>query len=324
MAEQQTLGDLGEFELIDIIARGLAPGGTTSAESVLVGPGDDGAVLRLAGDRAVVSTDVLVEGVHFRRDWSTAIQVGRKAVAVNVSDIEAMGARPVGLVLGFSAPADLPVTWLRYLVQGIAEECATAGVWAVGGDVTRADQVVLSVTVIGDLADREPVRRNGARAGDVVAVLGTLGWAAAGYSVLRRGFGSPRAVVNAHKVPSVPYGQGRVAAEAGASAMIDVSDGLLSDLGHIAAASEVTIDVLTDAFEIAEPVQAVASATGASPLVFMLTGGEDHALAATFAPHDVPAGWNVIGRVLPYQDGPRVTVDGGEWDGATGWDHFRR
>lgn len=322
MADQQVLADLGEFELIDLISRGLSPAGATVAESVEIGPGDDGAVLRLAGDRAVLSTDVLVEGLHFRRDWSTGIQVGRKAVAVNVADIEAMGARPVGMLLGFSAPPDVPVTWLRFLVQGIAEECSAAGVWAVGGDVTRASQICLAVTVVGDLDGRPAVRRSGARVGDVVAVLGQLGWAAAGWSVLRRGFGSPRAVVNAHKVPNPPYGQGRVAAASGASAMIDVSDGLLADLGHVAKASNVAIDVLTDALDIAEPVAAVAAATGDSPLSFVLTGGEDHALAATFAPHDVPDGWTVIGRVLPHHDGPRVTVDGQEWDGPAGWDHF--
>jgi thiamine-monophosphate kinase len=151
---------------------------------------------------------------------------------------------------------------------------------------------------------------------------GRLGWAAAGVAVLGRGFRSPRAVVVAHRVPEPPYGQGRVAAEAGASAMIDISDGLLADLGHVSRASGVTLDVDTTALEVAEPQKAVAAAIGGGdPLVFQLTGGDDHALVAAFEPGQVPTGWRVIGRVLSGE--PRVLVDGRPWDGSSvGWEHF--
>ncbi|HEY9291664.1 MAG TPA: thiamine-phosphate kinase, partial [Microlunatus sp.] len=122
------------------------------------------------------------------------------------------------------------------------------------------------------------------------------------------------------KVPEVPYGQGKVAALAGATSMIDISDGLLADLGHVAERSGVAIDLRRDAFEIAEPLQAVAAATGSDPLKLILTGGEDHALAATFAADAVPEGWTVIGAV---NDGePGVTVDGAPWEGDAGWDHY--
>ncbi|MEN0072723.1 MAG: AIR synthase-related protein, partial [Propionicimonas sp.] len=167
-----------------------------------------------------------------------------------------------------------------------------------------------------------PVTRAGARPGDQVAVVGRLGWADAVLSVLNRGFRSPAAVVNAHRVPEPPYGQGIVAALAGATAMVDVSDGLLADLGHVASASGVVADVDTAALTISEPQTAVAAALGGKdPLEFVLTGGDDHALAACFPPGAVPAGWRVIGRIA--EGGPAVLVDGEPWQGDPGWAHFR-
>jgi thiamine-monophosphate kinase len=192
-----------------------------------------------------------------------------------------------------------------------------------GGDVTRSDKIVISVTVFGTLEGRSAVTRSGARPGDVVALCGRSGWAAAGWAVLGRGFRSPRAAVQAYQVPEVPYGQGRVAALAGATSMIDISDGLLADLGHIADRSGVSIDVHREAFEVPDPLQAVAAATGSDPYRLILTGGEDHALAATFAPGDVPEGWTVIASVSDPGDGPAVTVDGEQWEDSTGWDHYR-
>lgn len=316
----QTLGELGEFALIDAMTQDVADG-----ESVLIGPGDDGAVLVVDGP-LISSVDVLVEGVHFRRDWSEARDVGRKAVAVNVADIEAMGGRAVGLLVGFSSPPELPVGWALDFSAGLKSECATAGVALLGGDVTRALEVTISVTILGVLDGRKPVRRAGARPGDVVAITGRTGWAAAGMVVLGRGFRSPRAVVEAQRVPQVPYGAGAAAAAAGATAMIDVSDGLLADLGHVATASGVVIDLATDAFEVAEPLQAVSAATGTDPLHLILTGGEDHALVATFEEAaQVPEGWRVIGTVREVEEteDARVLVDGASWQGVGGFDHFR-
>lgn len=317
MTEAQTLADLGEFHLIDLLTRH-----THHGDEVIVGPGDDGAVLRLGPD-LVTSTDVLIEDVHFRRTWSQPIDIGRKAVAVNVADMEAMGARTVGLLLGLAAPVTTPVTWLRFLAQGLTEECQTVGASLVGGDVVSAPQVSLSVTVFGVPGESGPVLRSGARPGDEVALCGgPLGLAAAGLQVLRQGFRSPRAAVSAQRVPAVPYGAGQRAAEAGATAMIDVSDGLLADVGHIARASGAHIDIARDAIPVPDEVHAVARAHGAEPLAFVLTGGEDHALVATFPPGAAPDGWSVIGSV---RDGshPQVTVDGEPWAGAKGWQHFR-
>jgi len=305
---------VSEFALIELITRGLPQG-----EQVVVGPGDDCAVLRLRGDLAV-STDAMVEGVHFRRDWSAPRDIGRKAVASSVADLEADGARPVGIVIALVLSDAVDEAWVTALRDGIREECERAGVSLVGGDLSRGPVVVITCTVLGDLDGRPPVTRAGARPGQVVAVRGRLGLAQAGLAVFTRGFRSPAAAVNAHRVPEPPYGQGVVAALAGASAMVDVSDGLVADLEHIAAASGIGIDIDAAALPVGEPQQAVAAALGRSdPLAFVLGGGDDHALAATFAPDAVPAGWQVIGRVTR---GDAVTVDGQVWDGSHGWDHF--
>jgi thiamine-monophosphate kinase len=313
------LGESGEFSLISAITAGLP-----SAPEVVIGPGDDAAALAIEPP-VLTSVDVLVEGVHFRRDWSSAAEVGRKAVAVNVADIEAMGGRAVAIVVGLSAPAELPRSWAIELADGIRSEGERCGVVLVGGDVTGSRDVTISVTVLGALDGRPPVRRSGAGPDQVVALVGRTGWAAAGMAVLQRGFRSPRAVVEAQRVPEVPYGQGRVAADAGATAMIDVSDGLLGDLAHVARASGVVVDLDLAAFELPEVLQAVAAATGKDPYALLLAGGEDHALAAVFASADaVPEGWRVIGRTraVGAEEEPGVLVDGEVWQGATGWDHF--
>jgi thiamine-monophosphate kinase len=313
-----TLGELGEFQLIDALTADLQP-----SPDVLIGPGDDAAAVTVPGT-LISSMDVLVERVHFRQEWAGAREIGRKAVAVNVADIEAMGGQVVGLLVGFSAPSELAVQWALELAGGLRDECEAAGATLLGGDVTRSRDITIAVTALGTTGDGNPVRRSGARPGDVVALIGRVGWAAAGLLVLGRGFRSPRVVVEAYRVPQVPYGAGALAAHAGAHAMIDISDGLLADLGHVATMSGVEIDVSTAALEVPEPLKAVAAATNTDPYSLILTGGEDYALAGTFStPADVPDGWSVIGSVrAPTGEGPRVLVDGGFWESASGFDHF--
>lgn len=309
-----TLADVGEFGLIgELVA--LFPQG----EHVLIGPGDDAAVLRVKAGHVVVSTDLMVEGRHFRRDWASAADVGHRAAAQNLSDINAMGGRATSLTVGLAAPADLPAQWALDFARGFAEECALVGASVVGGDLTRADQVVIAVTVLGSCT-QAPVVRSGARPGDVLAICGRQGWAAGGLSVLGRGFRSPRVLVEAYRRPEPPYDAGRVAAEAGATSLIDISDGLLAEAGHLADDSGVAIDVRAGAFEVPEPLQAVGAALGADPMQFILGGGDDHALLATFpAATSVPEGWTVIGAVA---EGSGVTVDGAAYEGPTGWTHF--
>jgi len=313
-APQTTLAEIGEFGLIDSLVPHFEQG-----EHVLVGPGDDAAVLRVRTGHVVVSTDLMVEGRHFRREWADARDVGHRAAAQNLSDINAMGGRATSLTVGLAAPGDLEIGWAQEFAQGFAEEAGLVGASVVGGDVTRADQIVVAVTVLG-ACTVSPVLRSGAEPGDVLALHGRQGWAAGGLAVLARGFRSPRVLVEAYRRPEPPYRAGLVAAEAGATAMVDISDGLLAEAGHVARASGVAIDVRTDAFEVPEPLQAVAAALGSDPLQFILGGGDDHALLACFASvDDVPEGWAVIGQVA---EGEGVTVDGAEYDGPTGWQHF--
>ena len=166
---------LGEFGLI---ARVVARLGTTPG--VLLGPGDDAAVVAAPDGRVVATTDVLVEGVHFRRDWSSAYDVGRKAAAANLADVAAMGGTGTALLVGLAAPADLPVAWAEALADGLRDEAALVGAAVVGGDTVTADRIVVSVTALGDLAGRAPVTRSGARPGDVVVLAGRMGRSAAG------------------------------------------------------------------------------------------------------------------------------------------------
>jgi len=316
-----TLAEVGEFGLISRLVDHFEQG-----EHVLLGPGDDAAVLRVRQGHVVVSTDLLVEGRHFRRDWSEALDVGHRAAAQNISDVNAMGGRAHSLTVGLAAPADLPVAWALDFARGFARECALVGASVVGGDLTQADQVVVAVTVLG-ACTTSPVTRAGARPGDVLALAGRQGWSAGGLAVLGRGFRSPRALVEAYRRPEPPYDAGPAAADAGATAMVDVSDGLLADAGHLAAHSGVALDVRTEALSIAEPLATVAAALNVDPVALILGGGEDHALLATFPSADVlPPGWRVIGEAREAgadgQDAGLVTVDGSAYDGERGWRHF--
>ncbi len=307
----------GEFGLIAAVTSRLRGG-----PACLLGPGDDAAIVAAPDCRVVASTDVLVEGRHFRRDWSAAKDVGHRAAAANLADIAAMGAVPTALLVGFCAPPDLELRWAEELTDGISAEAATVGAAVVGGDMSASPLITIAVTALGDLAGRDPVLRSGAHPGDVVAISGRIGYAAAGYAVLSRGFRSPKLLVEAHRRPQVPYPAGPAAADLGATAMIDVSDGLLADLGHVAKASAVAIDVHTEAFEVSTQMRDAAGALGADPYTWILTGGDDHALAATFpAGTRLPDEWMVIGTV---GEGEGVTVDGAPYtDAPAGWDHFR-
>lgn len=310
-----TLAQVGEFGVIDAIVAGRR-----QPAAVTLGPGDDAAVITAADGRTVVSTDMLVQDRHFRLDWSAPHDIGRKAIAQNAADVEAMGASPTAFVVAFGAPPDTPAAAAQQLSDGMWDEARRCGAGIAGGDLVSAPLWVVSVTVLGDLAGRAPVRRDTARPGDTVAVAGDLGRSGAGYALWLNGISEPAALRQQHLVPKPPYGQGRVAADAGATAMTDVSDGLLADLGHIAAASGVLVDLSRDALSADHDALAeAAAATAGDAWDWVFGGGEDHALVATF-PADAPAGWRVIGRV---RDGaPGVVVDGERWQGNAGWQSY--
>lgn len=295
---EPTARDVGEFGLIAAVTARFP-----LSDFVLLGPGDDAAVVAAPDGRVVATTDVLVEGVHFRRDWSSGYDVGRKAAAANLADVAAMGGTATALLVGLAAPGDLPVAWALDLADGLRDEAALVGAVIVGGDTVRSDQIVVSVTALGSLVGA-PVTRGGASVGDTVVVVGRLGPSAAGLRLLQQGV-TEGPLVEAHRRPLPPYSFGPILAAAGATAMCDVSDGLIADLGHLCRASGVGIDL--DSTSLVD--QAIS-------LEDVLTGGEDHALVATLA-GDVPDGCRVIGRVVA---GSAVTLDGEPVSG--GWVHF--
>jgi thiamine-monophosphate kinase len=319
IAAGATVADVGEFGLLHELTGRFEQG-----PHVYVGPGDDAAVLRTPRGHVVVSTDLLVEGRHFRREWASAADIGRRAAAQNLSDINAMGGRATALTVGLALPRDLPAQWVLDLADGIAEEATLVGASIVGGDLTAGYEVVIAVTVLGECTEA-PVLRSGAQPGDVLAIAGRQGWAAAGLAVLARGFRSPRVLVEAHQHPQPPYEAGPIAAAAGATSMIDVSDGLVADVGHLADGSGVAIDIDSGAFRLDEPLRAVGAALGVDPMQFVLGGGEDHPLVATFpAGTPLPDGFRPIGRVTGRgaASDPVVTVDGAAYEGVAGHTHF--
>lgn len=328
-----TLGDLGEAGILsEVFARLDATSGPD--HGVLVGPGDDTALLAAPGGSVLATTDSMVRDRDWRDDWSTPQDVGAKCVVQNLADLAAMGGVGTGLLVSLIAPGSLEAGWAFGLVDGIADAAGAAGVPVVGGDLSSSAEgtVVVSITALGALPGGAAVLRSGARSGDVLAVSGSLGASAAGLELLRReaegrwpepaAADLAAALVGYHCRPDPDLTQGPRAAAAGASAMIDVSDGLGRDGGRIAAASRVRLELDEEAVLAAaarlEPVLGADEALGC-----VLTGGEEHSLLATFAPTDLPSGWVAIGRVLDLPEGERPGV---WWRGerldAGGWDHF--
>jgi thiamine-monophosphate kinase len=310
------IGDVGEDALIALLSPRLPT--TTSA---LLGPGDDAAVLSLKGD-LVVSSDVLVQDRHFRREWSTAADVGYRAVMQNLADIDAMGAVPVALQVTLAAPPFTDLEWVLDFADGLREACEPLGVGVTGGDISGSREICVSITALGETRGRTPVLRSGARVGDVVAVSGPLGAAMAGYHQLENGLRIDAESIDLFLRPQPRIGAGVEACDARATAMMDISDGLVTDLARMALASGVGIDIESARVPIHPSVERVAGQVVASPLDWALTGGEDHHLLATFPPHaELPGGWVPIGLVTTGHEG--LLVDGTaptRW----GWDHFPR
>ncbi len=326
-----TLADVGEFGLIDRVTAG-----STRTADVLLGPGDDAALVVAADGVVVATTDLLVEGRHFRLDWSTPYDVGRKAAAQSIADVAAMGARPTAMLVGFAAPADLPVAVAEDIAAGLTAECRAAGCTVVGGDVVRSDSLLLAVTALGSLDGRDAVRRVGALPGERVVVAGSLGGSAAGLAALAGGDSSvPTELLAAHRCPSPPYAAGPVLADCGATAMIDVSDGFAADLGHLVRASGCS--ALVDVARLPRhPGLATSWALdhGAATLAsWVVSGGEDHALVATMPAGAVPAAVEALAAIgVALCDVGQIGPGAGtRWTGLPegspepgGFDHFGR
>lgn len=332
--EAPTLGSAGERAALQRIFPRLP-----AARQARLGPGDDAAVVAAPDGRVVISTDLLVHGPDFRLAWSSMFDLGWKAAATNLADIAAMGAVPTALVVALAAPGTTLLADLEALADGFREACAALapGVGVVGGDLSASPTLTVAVTVFGDLEGRPPVLRSGARVGDVLALSGTLGRAAAGLALLFAQavdeHGRPDAartpavrtespgLLEAQLAPRPPISHGPVAALAGATAMLDVSDGLLLDAGRIAEASGVGIDLSAELLQReADALAAEAPVLADRALSLVLGGGEDHGLLAAFPSAALPPGFRLLGRLVA---GGGVTIDG-KAPGAVvpGWDSF--
>lgn len=316
-ATDDTIGEIGEGATLARIFPILP-----SSRRTVLGPGDDCAIVTVPDGRVPVTTDLMIEGPDFRIGLSTGYDIGWKACATNLADIAAMGATPTALVVGLAAPAETTVRFVEDIARGF-HDAATAlapGCGVVGGDLSNAPLVMLAVTALGEFDGVEPVTRSGATIGNVVAVAGALGNAKRGLDILFDRAVAPDGTIDpvavaeawaAHPVdvaaqlrPDPPIAAGRAAALAGATAMMDVSDGLVLDARRIATASGVAID-----FDL--------SAVGD---IDALTGGEDHAMLACFPVNaKLPDDFRVVGRVAP---GEGILVDGVPFDSRGGWDPF--
>jgi thiamine-monophosphate kinase len=311
-----TLADVGEDGLLSVIFP-LLPGGP----EVLIGPGDDTAQLSTPGGSVLATTDAMVRGRDWLDEWSSGADVGVKTVAQNIADIAAMGGVPSGLLVTLIADPRTPVAWVRDFTAGLAQAAREAGVPVLGGDLSSAPEgvLVVSVTALGDCEGRQPVCRSGAQAGDLLAVCGSLGHSAAGLLLLQRGqSGLAPELADYHRRPRPPYEQGPMAARAGATAMIDISDGLGRDAGRIARASGVSVE-LDDLLLADEAAQLRHVLNEGDAWRSVVEGGEEHSLLACFpSTGELPAYWRKIGDVTA---GAGVFLSGKLVIGG-GWDHF--
>jgi thiamine-monophosphate kinase len=333
-----TVAELSESELLERIFPRLNRG-SDGNPTVLLGPGDDAAIVAAPDGRTVISIDTQVEDQDFRLEWNNGYRtsgydVGWKAAAQNLSDINAMGARATSLVVSLTMPPRTAVSWVEDFADGLtaglrglgAPDCAVAG-----GDLGRGRELAVSVAVLGTLDGRDPVLRSGARPGDTLALAGTVGRAAAGLALLESDIpvhalsGEQRALMDTQCRPRPPLAAGPLARDAGATAMMDISDGLVRDGGRMAAASRGVLNLDPAALRVlAVPLLPAADPLGTEPLAWVLGGGEDHGLLATFpAGLRLPPGFTAIGSVeaLAPMDSAGVKIAGRAAD-TVGWDHF--
>lgn len=301
-----------EFELINLITEKFS-----ANEFVVVGPGDDAAVIDINGNLLAISTDMVVENVHFKRNWLTAHELGRRIVAQNFADIVAMSAMPIAITASVSAPQDTETNWFEELARGMQAECSQVGASVLGGDLSSSQEITITVTALG-LLKHSPVLRSGAKPGQVVAVAGTLGYSAAGLKCLETGHTSPKKYVENFRVPKPPYQAGIQAGTA--QAMIDISDGLLSDALHIAQSSRVQLHLKSDALTPEQELRELAFALSHDVHDWILNGGEEHSLLAVFDEGAVlPEGFRPIGRTQVGE--PGVFLDGIRQE-PQGFTHF--
>lgn len=326
---EETIRDVGEFGLIDRVAKDLI----YRPELVLIGSGDDGAVYRVpSGYDQVISTDTMVEGIHFIKKTMHPSDVGCKLCASNFSDMAAMGAEAIGFVISAALPEDLPVSWVESLYEGIRACCAAYRVNLLGGDVTGSPcGVILTGTVVGMVPKGRAVTRSGARAGDLVFATETLGDSAAGLSALLAGLSEEYpSLCERHQRPRPQIRLGSALREAGATSLNDVSDGLSSEINEIAKASQVEIELFREKIPISVEAAKLGAYLAKDPVDWALTGGEDYELIGTiseenFRKLDPSLPISVIGQVVKAGRGCVYLSDRGKRKklAAKGYDHFK-
>ncbi|MGG5175229.1 thiamine-phosphate kinase [Pseudarthrobacter sp. J1763] len=356
MATQELLvSELSEGQLLERIFPRLHNKALQSTAVPLLGPGDDAAIISAPDGRLVISVDTQTQDQDFRLHWpngyqTTGYDVGWKAAAQNLSDINAMGAVPTALVVSLTLPPHTPVVWVEGLAEGLSDALFTLGATrcsVVGGDLGAGAELSITAAVTGDLAGATPVLRSGAKPGDVLAVAGRLGHAAAGLALLETALlesatslesaadhnqGTPefQNLINLQCRPEPPLAAGPMAAASGATAMMDISDSLLRDGGRLAKASGVAVHLDAAALNSRRaPLEAAGQFLGVDPVEWILRGGEDHGLLATFGPEvPLPEGFAAIGSIVAVAPGDTArvvlpgTAIGSPGISSAGWDHF--
>jgi len=318
----KTLADLGEKEVVSLLLQGVRT-------TVAVGPGDDAAAIDLGDRYLVVSTDIITRSSHMP-DGMTDWQVGWFAAAVNFSDIAAMGARPIGLVMAYTLPRDMPFNRLESISQGVNDCCQAVGADLLGGDTKEGTGIVLAGTALG-LVDKDKILlRRGAREGDMVAVTGPLGLSAAGYEAIRNGIEGPRAV-RALLEPQPRTAEGMVLAASGqVTSCMDITDGLAYSIGELSRQSGAGFEVIWENIPVGEGVREVSRKSGVPLEDLVLHFGGDYELLFTFSPQAatplqkaLEGRMHIIGQVkgsenIMIVDGRAVPLD------TRGYEHFRR
>jgi thiamine-monophosphate kinase len=292
MSEQ--ISAIGEQRLVELILNELAK---FQQSDLIVQPGDDAAVLA-SMKQPTITADILVEDVHFKTSWSSATNIGKKAAAANLADLIAMGARPKALTISLGMPPATKVSFVTQLVAAIATEAQQVQAQVVGGDVTMSDKLVISISALGDCEHRAPILRSGAKVGDQVGLIGSIGHAQAGLLLLKSGLSEPAELIAAHQAPTVDYRAG-IAAWDLATAMIDVSDGLAIDAHRIASASGVRVELDRELLQaiITPKLATAALALNLDPMDLLLSGGEDHGFL--IASTQLPEGAIKLGEIKP-------------------------
>lgn len=315
-----TITDIGEFELIRKITRPVKD------KNVVVGIGDDCAVLEYSATHyQLLTTDTLVDGDHFRTDWFTAFQVGRKAVVANVSDIFSMGGVPKYMLISLCLHNATPLAWVEELYRGVYSLCDRYKIAVVGGNMTHGDKIIVTISLVGYVEKKLLRLRSMAKIGDIICVTGALGGSAAGLTVLKAGLGKsgdvtqylePNTILQSMLKKIVPY----------VHAMIDVSDGLASEVHHICEASKVGSLVYKEKIPLALSTKKNAQLVNKDPYYFALHGGEDYQMVVTLAPEYLKriSGCTVVGKIVDKKQGIWLVDRGVKKEFGKGYDHFRK